>query len=221
MQNQVPKPAANWSTLLTLAAALVLQACGGADSALEVQRQAPTWTSAMRAAAQASPSSLPGTEGRRASLAARGTISTDQLLDWAERSYPDLFPKGSTTQRLTAGGIAYTVRYYPGTGNYVGVTDDGGVWGYGPSHQQRPAQLRTGVEYTRLVSPGLCDAAPVACKTEIITGFTGDPVMRPIKRRCRGRWRRRWRQRGRGRQRGQGAGRPDQGDPPGRWRGAR
>ncbi len=174
MRNQVPKPAAIWSRLLTLATALVLQACGGADSALEAQRQAPTWTSAMLAAAQASPSSLPGTEGRRASLAARGTISTDQLLDWAERSYPDLFPKGPATQRLTAGGVAYTVRYYPGTGNYVGVTDDGGVWGYGPFTSNTLRSYGQVAEYTCLVSPGLCDAAPVACKTEITTGFAGD-----------------------------------------------
>jgi hypothetical protein len=121
-----------------------------------------------------SPISLPGTEGRRRVQATQGTINAELLLDWAERSYADLFPKGPVTQRLAAGGVTYTVRYYPGTGNYVGITDDGGVWGYGPFTGNKLQSYGQMAEYTCLVSPRLCEAPPTVCKTEIATGFTGD-----------------------------------------------
>jgi hypothetical protein len=48
------------------------------------------------------------------------------------------------------------------------------VWGYGPFTNNALRSYGQVAEYTCLVSPGLCDAAPVACKTEITTGFTGD-----------------------------------------------
>lgn len=41
----------------------------------------------------------------------------EPLLDWAERTYPDLFPGRAATQWLAP----YQYRYYPATGNYLGV----------------------------------------------------------------------------------------------------
>jgi hypothetical protein len=61
------------------------------------------------------------------------TISVTQLLDWAQRQFADLFPPGPANQPLSSGGVDYTLRYYPGTTNYLGVANgSGGVWGYGP-----------------------------------------------------------------------------------------
>lgn len=41
----------------------------------------------------------------------------EALLDWAERTYPDMFPGQAATQWLAP----YQYRYYPATGNYLGV----------------------------------------------------------------------------------------------------
>ena len=44
----------------------------------------------------------------------------DQLMDWAQRNYPDLFP-GSPPTQLWA---PYTYRHYADSANYIGVTED-------------------------------------------------------------------------------------------------
>ncbi|MBI5258547.1 MAG: hypothetical protein HY855_18720 [Burkholderiales bacterium] len=56
--------------------------------------------------------------------------SVEALLDWAERTYPNLFPGHSATQWLAP----YQYRYYPATGNYVGV-DGSDVYVLGPLSQ--------------------------------------------------------------------------------------
>lgn len=151
-----------------------LAACGGgAESSMGRADAAATFAVA---AAQANPFRLPGTAGRERALATppRGTIGPELLLDWAERSYGDLFPAGPTTQRLTSGGITYSVRHYPGTGNYLGVTDDGGIWGYGPFTDHDLRSFGKLADYACLVSPALCEAPAATCRTEVASGFTGD-----------------------------------------------
>ena len=66
------------------------------------------------------------------------------------------------------------MRYYAATGNYLGVDDDGGVWGYGPFTNNTLRSYGKMSGYTCLVSPGLCEPRPAVCKTELSTGFTGD-----------------------------------------------
>ncbi len=56
---------------------------------------------------------------------------TDNLFDWAEKTYPELFPTHEVTYPLSAGGVNYSVRRYEALDNYVGVTPDGQVYGYG------------------------------------------------------------------------------------------
>ena len=68
-------------------------------------------------------------------------ITQEELLNWAEKTYPDLFPSHQTTGIITLDGdgdgqletIAY--RYWPETGNYAGVQtlgkDVGGIYLYG------------------------------------------------------------------------------------------
>lgn len=55
---------------------------------------------------------------RRKPLASAKTPTAETLLNWAERTYPQFFPGQKTTRSLAP----YLYRYYPETGNYVGVT---------------------------------------------------------------------------------------------------
>lgn len=59
-----------------------------------------------------------------------GTITWDQLADYVERTLPDLFPGHQQSYALAD----FTVRRYDLPNdqvNYIGVTPDGRVWGYG------------------------------------------------------------------------------------------
>lgn len=55
----------------------------------------------------------------------------DMLYNWAEQTYSDIFPSHEVTRLLEAGGVSYQVRHYAALDNYVGVTPDGQVYGYG------------------------------------------------------------------------------------------
>lgn len=75
------------------------------------------------AAFTAQPASDAGT--RRQALATTTTtatprpVGTTALLDWAERNFPQHFPGHQDDQSVSP----YTYRYYPETGNYVGVAN--------------------------------------------------------------------------------------------------
>jgi hypothetical protein len=115
--NRSTRPRA-WLATLGLAAGC-LAACGGVD---ERSRERP----AERTAASAAPATT-------AAAQATPTITVSQLLDWAQRQFTSLFPPGPQNQPIASDGVTYTARYYPGTGNYLGVADaSGAVYGYGP-----------------------------------------------------------------------------------------
>lgn len=57
---------------------------------------------------------------RRAQAAAATTLTITVLFDWAERTYPTLFPSHESDRQL---GV-YTYRYYAQTGNHVAVAGD-------------------------------------------------------------------------------------------------
>jgi hypothetical protein len=78
--------------------------------------------------------------------------AADQLLDFGERSYPNLFPLRTTTQ--SSGPFLY--RHYPATGLYLGVAVQsdsayvlggvyvmGGAWGNAPTFVGRLADFIT------------------------------------------------------------------------------
>jgi uncharacterized protein (DUF1800 family) len=97
----------------TLIGAVALAGCGGGEG------ETPT---AMLAPQNATPLPLldSGTQqsgGFRSVQRAARTPTPDELMDWAERAFPHLFDHPATSQ--SDSGLVY--RYYPGTGNYLGV----------------------------------------------------------------------------------------------------
>lgn len=94
--------------LLSLSATALLAACGGGDEPPAALRNS--------GAAVAMPDLLTTAGSRRTRLAAR-LPTVDELMNWGESQYRDLFPGHQSNQFLDE--IIY--RYYPGTGNYLGV----------------------------------------------------------------------------------------------------
>lgn len=60
------------------------------------------------------------------------TITTGQFFDWAQVTFPTLFPPGASDQRLTDAGVSYVYRAYASTGIYLLVAEaSGAIYGYG------------------------------------------------------------------------------------------
>jgi hypothetical protein len=111
---------------------------------------------------------------QRKALAAGDPVGIGALLDWAERTWAQLFPAGPATQPLDANGLHYELRQYPATGNAIGVAADGTVWGLGPFNGNVLTAYGHKDDYLCLVSPWRCDPQPATCRTTITTGFSGD-----------------------------------------------
>ena len=139
---------------------LALSACNGESD--------PSATAAGRAGPAAADTPAP----QRQALADAAPITIDALFDWAEQAYAPLFPQHVASHSLQADGVTYTVRFYPATGNYVGVDPSGGVWGYGPFTNAVLTSYGLIGEFTCLVSPGSCPPSPPC--TSVSTGFNGD-----------------------------------------------
>jgi len=114
---------------------LLLAACGGGDS--------PTATAA--------PAGLPQSGGVPQAASPR-TPSATALMDWVQTAYPELFPgrKGNTAQ------TPYLYRYYPETGNYLGVAGDT-VYVMGPVSGGALRQVGTLASLACSVYPESCN----------------------------------------------------------------
>ncbi|MBI5278765.1 MAG: YHYH protein [Burkholderiales bacterium] len=113
-------------------ALLVLSACGGGGD-----DEPPALH---RAAAQAAPEAL----------------TADQLMDWAESQYASLFPVAGKTSGYLA---PYTYRYYPQTGNYLGVSTgaaDVAIYLYGNISGWQIFRVGALADYTCTVLPANC-----------------------------------------------------------------
>lgn len=150
----------------------LLLGCGGADRPAEPPALAKAVQAAPAAQAVARSLAPPGADTRKKALAAGSAVAVEDLLDWAERAWPTLFPVGPVTQSWETGSQSYRLRQY-GNGNTVGVAADGTVWGLGPFTNQVLTNYGAKDSYLCLVSPGLCDPQP-KCRMEIRTGFAGD-----------------------------------------------
>lgn len=95
------------------------------------------------------------TESGVNALSSSRPIDTATLFDWAEVQFASLFPPGPVNDSLESGGTTYTIRYYGGTGNYLGVSD-GRVYGYGPFTNFQLVSFGFTADFT-------CQAAPQNC----------------------------------------------------------
>lgn len=84
-------------------------------------------------------------------------ITIDALMDWAQRTYPAYFPGSATTQAAPP----YLYRYYPSTGNYIGVAG-ADVYVLGPVSAGELLRVGAVADFRCRVSPPLCEPASAA-----------------------------------------------------------
>ncbi len=147
---------------------VALSACGGSDRPIAADPPASALT----------PPGLqaPGVGGRERALDVNGTIDATRLFGWIEKTYPDLFPTGPRNEQLTAGGMSYTLRYYPPpANNYAGVGADGIVYGLGAFTSNQITSFGPLSSFTCQVAPELC-APPLKAVIAERQGVAGFPV---------------------------------------------
>ena len=123
------------SIAMTGLVALQLTGCGGADPA---EPAAPQAAYAKAQATVAAPTTI---------------LDVTLLLDWAEREYPQYFPSHQTNLQ----SAPYTYRYYPETGNYVGVAGQD-VFVLGPLSDNVITRVGSREDYRCRVTPSDCPA---------------------------------------------------------------
>jgi sugar lactone lactonase YvrE len=64
-------------------------------------------------------------------------ITADQLMDWAESSFAEVFPDHPDTSRV----VGFVYRFYLHSGNYIAVADDGGIYIILPAQGGQPQYL--------------------------------------------------------------------------------
>jgi hypothetical protein len=106
----------------------------------------------------------PTAQSQQAQTTTTATITATQLMDWAESQFAAFFPVAG---KISATVGIYAVRYYPNSGNYIGVTSEAtpAVYVLGPI---------TGNNLVRLgaLSAFTCSVTPSACTTSTSTGGT-------------------------------------------------
>jgi chitodextrinase len=137
-----------FQVLVSFVFAALLASCGGGDA------PAPMPPPAMAsAAAPATPMAIPQ---RAAPPAAAAAITPDQLVSWAETTYPELFPVASKTSGFLD---PYTYRFYSQTSNYIGFapgTTEVDVYLYGTVTGWQLAKLGPISNFTCMVTPLAC-----------------------------------------------------------------
>ncbi|HTQ98354.1 MAG TPA: FG-GAP-like repeat-containing protein [Candidatus Acidoferrum sp.] len=102
-------------------------------------------------------------------------ISVDTLMDWAERLYAVFFPGHAQTQSTSG----YLYRYYPSTGNYVGVAGDGqSVYVLGPLSNNALLHVGQIADFACQVQPSGCRADPSPQK--FVADIAGAPLKAPL-----------------------------------------
>lgn len=102
--------------------------------------------------------------------------SATAVLDWAETAYATYFP----TRQLNQQFGPYTYRYYPSTGNYLGVAGTG-IWILGPvaGSTAEPVYVGEIAAYACRIDPASCapNARPVARLADLPNVVAGTPAV--------------------------------------------
>lgn len=129
-----------------IATAGLVAACGGGDS--------EAWPEHGRDPndAREAPELL-RRHGLAFSSASQRLPDAQALFDWAERNYPEFFPSHEVNRRFEA----YTYRWYPGTGNYVGIAGHD-VYVLGPLSNDELLRVGSLADFAPLVHPRFAPA---------------------------------------------------------------
>ncbi|MES2937189.1 MAG: hypothetical protein V4864_05885 [Pseudomonadota bacterium] len=136
-----------------LVAALLLAACGGGSGSSPLPAPDTAVRSATPAMAPANAWSV-ALSSRTAPPMAAADLSATQLFDWAEWAYPALFP----SHEADAFADPYQYRFYPATGNHVGVAG-GAVYLLGPASGGVLQSVGRMQDFACAVRPETCSAA--------------------------------------------------------------
>lgn len=98
-----------------------------------------------------------------AAAAATSALTSEMLMDWAQQTFPRVFPGPANTVVRTG----FVFRFYPATNNFIAVKDDGGVYIL-PSGGQL-TYIAPMVDFTCLVTPQACDVL-------MMSKVTADPT---------------------------------------------
>ncbi len=116
------------------------------DTARAARALALTAAAMLTPALAVSQPQLLGASPRAAPRAASRTPTADELMDWAQQQFPGYFPTREATQR----GDGLLWRYYPATGNYLGVQGST-VLVLGPSTGNQVANVGTLAQFADAV----------------------------------------------------------------------
>ncbi len=145
------------SFVLVWTAVVLMAACGGGGDADTSRAQGfvARMATAEPAAADAR---------KRALGATVTTLDAAAAFDWAEYTYPDLFPKVPAPQNFSLPylGVLYTVRGYA-NGNYLGVTPGNDIYGLGPFTNQELTRLGNLSEFAARIRADACSVYPGSC----------------------------------------------------------
>ena len=161
------------SSLRPVFAACALQmlvACGGGID------DAPDAAHGASPTSLASPAPLSGMQLARAdtrrtalALGPNDPVDANHAFDWAEWKFPELFPKGPASVQINHLGVAYTVRAYS-TGNYLGVTANGDIYGLGPFTGNLLVPLGSLSAFEPQIRADRCSVYPGSCAPTVLPG---------------------------------------------------
>ena len=161
------RPSAAWAAIMKPAKwigagalALALVACGGGSAGGEQDPMASGLAQLRQVAAtpgQAPKRNLMATARPQRLAATPPTITADQFFDWAELSYPALYPGHQADQSMPP----FVLRYYPATANFLAVNGDV-IYSLGPVSANQVINLGKLADFACRVSPAACTGTPGA-----------------------------------------------------------
>lgn len=148
----------------------LLAACGGGS----VDPVGEALVSARQASALRAPPIAPQRAGPARLWIAPTAAHIEALFTWAQRAYPDFFGGGQWSDGSTQG---YSYRYYSGTGGYLAVKEDGGVWALGPFTDDELTYIAPLSSFACQMYPADCGAPAPVTGPHVTSGNVHDLLM--------------------------------------------